>query len=78
MIELVDFMMQLFLQGVILNMFFGLILNVRKMAKIRNQYNQVPHLTRDTTWESYNFTIRYHKQKPKGQPFSQQVTTRQQ
>ena len=25
---------------------------VRKTAKIRNQYNQVPHLTQDTTWES--------------------------
>ena len=24
------------------------------MAKIRNQYNQVPHLTQDTTWESEN------------------------
>ena len=22
------------------------------MAKIRNRYNQVPHLTQDTTWES--------------------------
>ena len=29
-----------------------LILNkVRKRAKIRNRYNQVPHLTKDTTWE---------------------------
>ena len=25
---------------------------IRKAAKIRNRYNQVPHLTRDTTWES--------------------------
>ena len=25
---------------------------VRKVAKIRNRYNQVPHLTQDTTWES--------------------------
>ena len=25
---------------------------VRKAAKIRNRYNQVPHLTQDTTWES--------------------------
>ena len=23
---------------------------VQKLAKIRNQYNQVPHLTRDTIW----------------------------
>ena len=26
--------------------------NVRKKAKIRNRYNQVPHLTQDTEWES--------------------------
>ena len=25
---------------------------VRTAGKIRNQYNQVPHLTQDTTWES--------------------------
>ena len=25
---------------------------VRKAAKIRNRYNQVPHMTKDTTWES--------------------------
>ena len=25
---------------------------VRKAAKIRSRYNQVPHLTQDTTWES--------------------------
>ena len=25
---------------------------VRKVAKIRNRYNQVPHVTQDTTWES--------------------------
>ena len=25
---------------------------VRKTAKIRNRYNKVPHLTKDTTWES--------------------------
>ena len=24
---------------------------VRKKAKIRNRYNEVPHLTQDTTWE---------------------------
>ena len=42
---------------------------VRKMAKIRNQYNQVPHLTQDTTWESDQITIRHHKQEPRVQPF---------
>ena len=32
------------------------------MAKIRNQYNQVPHLTPDTTWEKDKITIRHHNQ----------------
>ena len=27
-------------------------IKVRKKAKIRNRYNQVPHLTQDTIWES--------------------------
>ena len=27
-------------------------IKVRKKAKIRNQHNQVPHLTKDTIWES--------------------------
>ena len=30
---------------------------VRKMAKIRKRYNQVPHLTQDTTWDSHKNTI---------------------
>ena len=30
----------------------ALIIKVRKKAKIRKQYNQVPHLTQDTTWET--------------------------
>ena len=42
---------------------------VRKVAKVRNRYNQVPHLTQDTTWESDKNTIKYHKQEPRGQPF---------
>ena len=32
-------------------------MKVRKTAKIRNQYNQVPHLTQDTTWESDKISI---------------------
>ena len=47
----------------------AVIVKVRKMAKIRNQYSQVPHLTMDTTWESDKSTIRHHKQEPRGQPF---------
>ena len=30
---------------------------VRKTAKIRKRYNQLPHLTQDTTWESIKNTI---------------------
>ena len=40
----------------------------KKEGKIRNQYNQVPHLSRDTTWKSDKHTIRHHKQEPIGQP----------
>ena len=40
-----------------------IILKVSKSAKIRNQYNQVPHLTQDT------LTMRHHKLEPRGQPF---------
>ena len=36
-------------------------IKVRKMAKIRNQYNRVPHLVQDTTWESDKITIRHPK-----------------
>ena len=42
---------------------------VKKAAKIRNRYNQVPHLTQDTTWESDKNTFKHHKQDPRGQPF---------
>ena len=47
---------------------------VRKKATIRNQYNQAPHLTQDTTWESkkaHNKTS--HTREPRGQPFPQCV-----
>ena len=38
----------------------GKSIKVRKKAKIRNGYNQVPHLTLDTTWESdKNTTLLY-------------------
>ena len=41
---------------------------VRKRAKIRNRYIQVPHLTQDTNGKVTNsqlITIRYHKREPK-------------
>ena len=41
---------------------------VKKKANISNQYNQVPHLTRDTVWESRN-TRGNIKREPRGQPF---------
>ena len=41
-------------------------LRVRKMSKIRKQCNQVPHLTKNRTWESNN---KHHQQEPRGQPF---------
>ena len=43
--------------------------NVRKVAKLKNPYNQVPHLTQDTKWESDKIAIRHHKQEHRGQPF---------
>ena len=35
----------------------------RKKAKTRNQYNHVPHLTKDTVGESNKNTRKHHKQK---------------
>ena len=40
--------------------------NVSKVAKIRDGYNQVPHLTQDTTWENDKNTIKHHKREPRG------------
>ena len=37
--------------------YFNIYTKVSKGAKIRNRYNQVPHLTRDTN--EYNFQIKY-------------------
>ena len=39
-----------------------ILIKVRKKAKIRNQYNQVPHLAQDTTWESDKNTRKHHIQ----------------
>ena len=50
---------------------------VRKTTKIRKRYNQVPHLTQDTTWESNKNTIT-SPARAKRSALSQQVTTRQQ
>ena len=34
----------------------------KSLAKIRNRYNQVPHLTRETIWESDKNTRKHHTQ----------------
>ena len=44
-------------------------MEVRKTARIRNQCNQVPHLSQDIKWESDKLTVRHHKREPRGQPF---------
>ena len=44
-------------------------LKVRKAAKIRNRYNQVPHLTPVTTWESDKNTIRHQNKSQEVSPF---------
>ena len=50
---------------------------IKKKAKIKNQYNQVPHLIRDTIWESDKNTQESitHK-KAKRSALSQQVIPR--
>ena len=45
---------------------FIYILKVRKMAKIRNRYNQAPHPTQDTTWESDKKTIKHYNEVSRG------------
>ena len=42
---------------------------VRKTAKIRRRYNQVPHLTQDTTWESNKNTINITNKSKEASPF---------
>ena len=39
------------------------IFKVEGKAKIMNIYNQVPHLTQDTIWESYKNTRNHKSQK---------------
>ena len=41
------------------------LIEVRKLAKIRNRCNQVLYLTKDTTWESDKNTIKHHKREPR-------------
>ena len=41
---------------------------VSKGAKIRNRYNQIPHLTQDTNGKVTN-SVRHHRREPRGQSF---------
>ena len=43
-------------------------MKVSKGAKIRNRYNQVPHLTQVTNGKVTNSVI-HHKRESRGQPF---------
>ena len=43
-------------------------IKVSKGAKIRNRYNQGPHLTQDTNGKVTN-SVKHHKREPRGQPF---------
>ena len=36
-------------------------IKIRKVATIKNRYNQALHLSQDTTWESDKNTIKHHK-----------------
>ena len=49
---------------------------VKKTTKISNQYNQVPHLTKDIIWESGKTTKKHHTQENKRSVLSQQVNTK--
>ena len=53
-------------------------IKVERRTKIRNRYNQVPYLTRNTNWESDMNTRKQHTslKRAKRSAFSQQVTTR--
>ena len=42
---------------------------VRKTARIRNRYNQVPHLSQDTIWENYKITINITNKSQEVSPF---------
>ena len=49
---------------------------VKKRAKIRNQYNQVPHQARGTIWESDKNTRTITHKRAKRSALSQQAITR--
>ena len=44
-------------------------IKVSKTATIRNRYKQVPHLSKDTKWESNKITINITDKNQEGSPF---------
>ena len=48
-------------------------LKVNKKAKIRNRYNQAPHVTQDTTWESDKTQENFKYKRTKRSALSRQV-----
>ena len=44
-------------------------IKVRKLAKSRNQYNQVPQLTKDTTWENDKTQLNITNESQEVSPF---------
>ena len=46
-----------------------IILKVRNVTGIRNRYNQAPHLTQDTTWESDKTQLNITNESQKVNPF---------
>ena len=61
--------------GVLTMIFFGCCFKVSKVAKIRNRYNQVPHLTKDTNGKVTN-SQKTPQTRAKRSALSQQVTTK--
>ena len=47
----------------------GQIIKVKKGSKIRNQYNQVPHLTQDTNWKVTNSQLDTTNESQEVSPF---------
>ena len=58
-----------FLYTALLRIEIYLPMKLRKKAKIRKRYYQVPHLTQDTAWESYKNTINITNKSQEVSPF---------
>ena len=67
----------LFLFSFLVHCLQNWLIKISKKAKIRNRYNQILHLTQDTTWKSYKKTVKITYNRSKRPALSQQVTIRQ-